>query len=495
MKRFLSALLAFVLVATPVASTTLPLTGAGAGSVDITPVSNACINSSGTTITFTAQGIGKAAATRTTIVSINWDDSTLAGTAELTAMTVGGVSMIRAVRAVGDDQNSNAEIWYASNPTGTSANIVATFSTAVDGITIEVYSLVGYNTFSTSSATGTTSASLAYTNKQVAIASASRRTNVSTSLSNLTNNFSSACGSSLWGVHASGRQNGNGTLTTTISPTSSTPLIALAFWTQNVDCTTPTNAFLSRAQTARGGTPLDATHTTAFSNLICYLVSNNIWNSLDVLQIYATQDSASAVLNLVSSNFTAVTHGSPAFVADRGFTGVNGSSVVYIDTAFNANTGTNNYTRNSAHLSTWVVTNVATASPSAGMFDGGGTVSEYLYSKFNGDNNAYFRINVAAAAGQSVANSDATGHYIGDRPDSTHINGFRNGVSILAASAQNSVALANFPFFAIAGNSSASAQGAAQQQAMFSAGASLGATGDANLYTGLRIYMTAVGVP
>lgn len=217
----------------------IPVTGAGTATTDSTsadPVSNACINSSGTTITFTAQGTGNAKAGRVSVVTINWDDSTAAGTAELTAMTIGGISMVRQIRAVGDDQNSNSEVWYAANPTGTTANIVATFSTAVDGITIEVYSLVGYQSV-TATTTGTTSVSQAYTNKQVAIAAASRRVNVSTSLSNMTNDFSSACGASLWGVHASQKLNGNGTLSSTISPTSNTPLIALAVWQVPVTAT------------------------------------------------------------------------------------------------------------------------------------------------------------------------------------------------------------------------------------------------------------------
>ncbi len=197
-----------------------------------TPVSNACINSFGTTITFTAQGVGGADPRRVTVVSINWDDSTAAGTAELNSVTVGGVTMQRAVRAAGDNQNSNSEVWWVANPTGTSANIVATFSTAVDGVTIEVYRLIGYSLSGpTAASTGTTTISQAYNNKQLAIAAASRRVNVSTSLSNMTNDFSSACGANLWGVHASQALHGNnGTLTTTINPTSSTPLIAMVVW-------------------------------------------------------------------------------------------------------------------------------------------------------------------------------------------------------------------------------------------------------------------------
>ncbi len=195
------------------------------------PVSTACSTASGTTTTFTAQGVGPASPLRTSVVSINWGDSTNAGTAEITGIALGALPMARGVRASGDNQNSNSEVWYVANPTGTSANIVVTSSTAIDGITIGVYSLLGYQTAPVASTTGTTSVSLAYANKQVALEAGSRTVNVSTSLSNLTNDFSSACGANLWGVHASGRLNGNNqTLTSAISPTSNNPKIALATW-------------------------------------------------------------------------------------------------------------------------------------------------------------------------------------------------------------------------------------------------------------------------
>src|SRR6266403_3795730 len=93
--------LAFLLLATPLcAQGWLPLS-----EPSTTPVSNPCSTSSGTTITFTAQGVGGANPNRITVVTINWDDSTNAGTAQLTAMTVGGISMTQAVSATTGVQN------------------------------------------------------------------------------------------------------------------------------------------------------------------------------------------------------------------------------------------------------------------------------------------------------------------------------------------------------------------------------------------------------
>src|SRR5258706_1226802 len=141
--RLLKYLLAALLVLASPASAAgwMPL----ADSI-VTPVSNACSTVSGTTITFTAQGTGGANPNRISVVSINWDDSTNAGTASITAVTIGGISMIQSVSALSGAQNSNSEIWYVSNPSGTTANIVITAATAINGITIEVYSLVGFVT-------------------------------------------------------------------------------------------------------------------------------------------------------------------------------------------------------------------------------------------------------------------------------------------------------------------------------------------------------------
>ncbi len=290
LKYLLVALLALV---PPASAGWLPLSDNSG-----TPVSNACATASGTTVTFTAQGTGGASSNRITVVTINWSDSTNAGTAQLTAMTVGGISMTKATAATTGVTNSNSEIWYAVNPTGTTANIVATFATAVDGVTIEVYNLAGFIIAPLTTTIGTTSVSQLHNNKQIALATASRTTNVSTSLSNMINDFSSACGSNLWGVHASQRLTGNNqTLTSAISPTSNNPKIALAVWGSTVDCTIAAAPFLARTS------GLDGTHTTAYTNLICGLIADGVWQKLDMLHIYATQNSTTALLNLVQNAY------------------------------------------------------------------------------------------------------------------------------------------------------------------------------------------------
>ncbi len=253
-------------------------------------------------------------------------------------------------------------------------------------------------------------------------------------------------------------------------------------------------AFLART------TGLDGTHTSAYTALINGLVSDGIWSKFDVLRIYATQDSTTALLNLVSTNYLGVAHGSPTFTADAGFTGVDASTTVYIDDQFNPSTAISpQYVQDSAHLSAWNVTNIATASgnyfigangPSGGFHQGS------ILAKYSGDGKAYFRINVVAPTGtQSVTNSDASGHYIGNRDTSSTVQGYRNGSNIISETGQTSVSVSTRGILNLAWNNDGTVAGSAGQIAMVSIGSSLSPTDAGNFYTRLRTYMTTVGVP
>ncbi len=404
-------------------------------------------------------------------------------------MTVGGISMTRAAVTTSGLTNSNSEIWYVPNPSGTTANIVATFATAVNGVTIEVYSLIGYISNPISSAIGTTSASQSYNNKQVALAAGSRTVNVSTSLSNMVNDFSSACGASLWGVHASQALRGdNQTLTTTISPTSNNPKIALAIWsTQPCANSGTAAAFLARTS------GLDNTHINAYTALLNGLDSDAITCKLDFLHVYATQDSTTALLNLVANRYNGTAFGPPVFTVDRGFQGVQTSLTVYIDTNFNPFTAiAPQFSANSAHMSVWNVADVGTTGvPAIGYVTSG--ISEVdMYVRFT-DGNTYFRP-MTLGSGAIFATASGAGYWISNRSASNAIQGYRNGSSVATAS-DASAGLGNSTIITLGYSGAGVPQGAAYQEAAASAGSSLSATDASNLNSRLRTYMTAVGVP
>lgn len=228
---------------------------------------------------------------------------------------------------------------------------------------------------------------------------------------------------------------------------------------------------------------LDASHTTAVTNLICGLVTDSVFSKFDVLHIYATQDKITALLNLVSTSFNGtILPATPTFVADRGYTGVNGSASV--DTLFNPTTASSpKLTQNSAHLSAWNLTNAA--DPGAVLGSSGGSVATYIITKFTTDTFTYFRINSAtSASGQDGTRADPRGHYIGTRSASNAVQGYFNAGSIFTSS-DVSFAPFNANINAVDG----------QQCAMISVGSQLSSTDATNFYNRLRTYMTAVGVP
>ena len=248
----------------------------------------------------------------------------------------------------------------------------------------------------------------------------------------------------------------------------------------------PATNFLARTS------GLDTTHVNAYTALINGLVTDGIWSKLDVLRIYATQDTTTALLNLVSSNYTGTLHGSPTFTADRGFTGSEGSSTVYIDSGFNPTTAvTPQFAQAAAHMSVWPINNTG-GNPFLGSQSSGSTNNTQMF-KYTGDNNLYIRIN----SDNSLANSgnvNIAGHILGNRVDSGDWTSYRNGTSVSGA-ASPGASPPNLNFYELGCNVNGTAAGSGNQFTMMSWGTKLSATDATNFYNRLRTYMTAVGVP
>ncbi len=240
---------------------------------------------------------------------------------------------------------------------------------------------------------------------------------------------------------------------------------------------------------------LDATHTSAYDALICGLVTDGIFSKLDFLQVYATQDSTTANLNLVSTNFTAVPHGSPTFTVDRGYTGVDGSTTVYVDSTFNPATASSpNFVQNSAHLSLWSVLDTTSSNAAIGASNGVGQ-GNLIYPRYV-DGNAYYRANSQGEPG--VSSATGKGHYIANRSSSTAIQGYKNGSNVLTNNGAGSFTIVNASFITVGDNIGSAPPiptGWAGQLAEASCGSSLSSTDATNFYNRLRTYMTAVGVP
>ena len=243
-----------------------------------------------------------------------------------------------------------------------------------------------------------------------------------------------------------------------------------------------TTAFLARTS------GLDATHTNAYKALINGLVSDGVWAKLDLLQIYATQDATTALLNLVSTSYPATVSGSPTFTADGGYTTASGK---YIDTGFAFNAGVN-YTQNAASLLVWSGSNVAAATnnkilTSAAAFNG----SANLQPRSSTDV-AVLLLNDTSAI-TSPANTDGSGFYAGIRTNSTTKQLWKDGVQMGGDITRASVALQAVNL-QTGGNNAVASNAYAGIVRAVGAGGTLSAGDNANLYAHLRTYMTAIGV-
>jgi len=107
-------------------------------------------------------------------------------------------------------------------------------------------------------------------------------------------------------------------------------------------------AFLGRAS------GLNAAHTTAYTNLICGLVSDGVWSNLDGLYVFATNSQANALLNLVSSSWNLTITGALTFNADSDMTGSVGAN--YMSTGYVDNGGAGQFALGNASFSVWIST-------------------------------------------------------------------------------------------------------------------------------------------
>jgi hypothetical protein len=237
------------------------------------------------------------------------------------------------------------------------------------------------------------------------------------------------------------------------------------------------------AVVTNGGT-VSAGRKTLVDTLIKGLKSDGVWIILDRLWIFAAENQPSALTDLVH-DVLATAVSSPSFTVDRGFTPL--STVSWEDTNFNPSAGGQIYAQNAAHVSVWDNT---TGGSDGRIISGGtsGADSTHIYNPFGGS--LYARINSAAGAGFVVP--DSRGHVLGNRSGASATQTYRNGSS-LGSDTAASAALLTQTF--LVGNDLNSGANTNHQISAVSLGGSLSATNASNLYTRLRTYMTAVGVP
>lgn len=214
----------------------------------------------------------------------------------------------------------------------------------------------------------------------------------------------------------------------------------------------------------------------------------NIWNKLDVLQIYAAADSQAASLNWITpGSNTVTTSNSPTFTADRGYAG-NGTNS-FVNTNFTPSNGTK-VAQNDCSYSIWSRTTTEYANTGNGgvdsvarrfSFNPRNTTDQYIY-------------HLAEGAGTTLSGStDGTGLYTGVRTAASVTAAYRNGSSIGTGSA-TSGGRTTVPLYMCAFNNNGTASSfVTRQYALFSMGQARTANEEADFYNAVQAYMTAIG--
>lgn len=249
-----------------------------------------------------------------------------------------------------------------------------------------------------------------------------------------------------------------------------------------------TTAFLSYV--AGNGTTLDATHINAYKALINGLVSDGIFAKLDGLHVTATQDLATARLNIIAPGAFDLVNVNPSdpptFVADRGISvgTLFGQSQ---STQYIPSTSGGKYALNSATIMVW--------SNTAGNSSGGefGTAV---------GSNSFFITNSAVTGSQSALNqggsfaentSNGAGMYLASRTASNNVNNYWGASGTLTTLSSSSAASTSLPTDAFLVNGVGGYAGSNKQVSADAWGEALTGTDIANLYSLLQGYMTAVG--
>ncbi len=211
---------------------------------------------------------------------------------------------------------------------------------------------------------------------------------------------------------------------------------AVAYWQSRqqvsisgaVGCTEATN-FLARTS------GLDAGHTSAYTDLICGLVTDGVWAKLDAYYMLLTQDSTTALLNLVQNNFNAGAGvGTPTFSIDAGYAFASGQNFT---TAFNPSIAGGLFVQNSALVFVWSNTSGTNSGPAALV---GGSGNTFVYPRQVGT--SFYGANDAGSFNTTAVNVDGSGFYAADRSNATTQRGYKNGTQAVSAT-NNSTALAN----------------------------------------------------
>jgi hypothetical protein len=232
--------------------------------------------------------------------------------------------------------------------------------------------------------------------------------------------------------------------------------------------------------------------TTGIQTYICGLVTAGVITGdltpggtkcgaiLDRLFILAMANSTDARLD-VCGNTSATVVGSPTFTADGGYTGIENSASIYLDTGYAPSSGPN-ILQDDAHISAWSLTN--TTAPSGGTLAGTITGSSGLVVRVRAFGDFDFPAVHTSGGCCALNDSDSSGFFINIRTASTGFTAYRNDVSLGSPVVASAGGPPSDSLFILAQNGGGSAAaGSDRMVAMVSAGKSMSGAQKTSMYT------------
>lgn len=221
------------------------------------------------------------------------------------------------------------------------------------------------------------------------------------------------------------------------------------------------------------------------SQTIAALTIAGVWQKLDMLQVYAADTQANALLNWISGSYNASVVNSPTFTADRGFTSVSGTSS-YVASGYTPSSGPK-WGQNDHTFGRWMRTGPAGAGMDFGAYETATLNSATIFSNATGQ----YIVGDSGTAQNILA--DPLGSVIANRTASGSFDIYKNGafVTNVSAASRSGTTLEMFVgaynFDGVAGTYSQNQIGAVWT------GQALSSTEIAALHTALQNYMTGVG--
>lgn len=244
-------------------------------------------------------------------------------------------------------------------------------------------------------------------------------------------------------------------------------------------------AFLpqSLALFARFTTPPTLTRMVQINTLIGSLISGGVWTKFDAFYMLAAADAQSSLLNWASTSYNLTAVNSPAFVADRGYTGDGSTS--YLDTNFNPTTAVGaKFVQDSAHNGIWSRTNLNNAGASS---NDAGALNSQIARQAAVSGNALGRANTST--GILIGAGAYPGHICWSRTAAAVWEGYAQGVDS-GGGTDASAAMTNANMRLLSYNGAAFG---VNQLAVGHIGSGLSAAEVSALFTAVRAYLQAIG--